>query len=87
MPGMDGLSLIREAQARYPGLPAVLLTGFVGDVVQLAVSGVTNGTFSLLRKPTTGAQLGERIAALLAPRGEAGPVKRATTTRAGGSAF
>ena len=43
MPGMDGLSLIREAQTRCPGLPAVLLTGFAGDVAQLAVSGVTSG--------------------------------------------
>jgi PAS domain S-box-containing protein len=82
MPGMDGLSLIREAQSRCPGLPALLLTGFAGDVAQLAVSGVTSGTFSLLRKPTTAAQLSERIAALLASRNEAGPMRRTTITGA-----
>ena len=31
--GMDGLPLIREAQRRRPGLPAVLVTGHVGDAV------------------------------------------------------
>ena len=28
MPGMDGLALVREAQRRRPGLPAILLTGY-----------------------------------------------------------
>jgi len=73
MPGMDGLALIREAQARRPGLPAVLLTGYAGDGAALAVSGAVSGTFSLLRKPVTGAQLTSRIAALLAARTEATP--------------
>lgn len=69
MPGMDGLALIREAQARHPGLPAVLLTGHAGDDgTAFAVNGAASGTFSLLRKPVTAAQLTERLAALLATR-------------------
>jgi nitrogen-specific signal transduction histidine kinase/CheY-like chemotaxis protein len=31
MPDMDGLAVIRGAQERRPGLPAVLLTGYAGD--------------------------------------------------------
>lgn len=65
MPGMDGLRLIREAQIRRPGLPALLLTGYAGDVAALAVSGAVSGAFSLMRKPVTASQLGERVAALL----------------------
>jgi CheY-like chemotaxis protein len=65
MPGMDGLSLIRAAQERRPGLPAILLTGYAGDGAALAVGGALSGAFSLLRKPVTGPQLVERINALL----------------------
>ena len=65
MPGMDGLSLIRAAQERRPGLPAILLTGYAGEGAALAVGGALSGAFSLLRKPVTGPQLVERINALL----------------------
>ena len=68
MPGMDGLALIRIAQERRPGLPAVLLTGYAGDGATLAVGGAISGTFSLLRKPVSGPQLVDRINALLASR-------------------
>jgi CheY-like chemotaxis protein len=66
MPGMDGLALIRAAQDRRPGLPAVLLTGYAGDGATLAVGGAISGAFSLLRKPVSGTQLIDRINALLA---------------------
>jgi PAS domain S-box-containing protein len=66
MPSMDGLTLIRAAQERRPGLPAVLLTGYAGDGAALAVGGAISGTFSLLRKPVSGTQLADRINALLA---------------------
>jgi PAS domain S-box-containing protein len=65
MPAMDGLTLIRQAQACRPGLPAVLLTGYAGDGATLAVGGAISGAFSLLRKPVSGPQLVERIGALL----------------------
>jgi PAS domain S-box-containing protein len=65
MPDMNGLELIREAQRRRPGLPAVLLTGFASNGAEIAVDGAGSGAFSLLRKPITGRHLVERITALL----------------------
>jgi len=65
MPGMDGLGLIREAQRRRPGLPAILLTGFVTDAAEIALGGALSGAFSLLNKPIEAERLLERIAALL----------------------
>jgi CheY-like chemotaxis protein/anti-sigma regulatory factor (Ser/Thr protein kinase) len=65
MPDMDGVSLIRAVQALKPRLPAILLTGYVGDAASLAVGGALNGSFSLLRKPVTGVHLADRVAALL----------------------
>jgi CheY-like chemotaxis protein len=65
MPGMDGLTLIRAVQERRANLPAILLTGYVGDGAALAVGGAISGTFSLLRKPVSGTQLADRISALL----------------------
>jgi CheY-like chemotaxis protein len=70
MPGVGGLAVIRAAQERHPGLPAVLLTGYAGDGTALAVGGAISGSFSLLRKPVTGVQLIDRIRALLAARAE-----------------
>jgi PAS domain S-box-containing protein len=72
MPEMNGLALIRSAQALRPNLPAVLLTGYAGDGAALAVGAVVGGTFSLLRKPVSGAQLVDRINALLASRQQLG---------------
>jgi signal transduction histidine kinase/ActR/RegA family two-component response regulator len=72
MPGIGGLTVIRQAQRRRPGLPAVLLTGYAGDGAQLAISGALSGAFSLLRKPVTAAQLADRIEALLAVAPAAG---------------
>jgi CheY-like chemotaxis protein len=68
MPGMSGLELIREAQVRRPGLPAVLLTGYAGEAAHLAVSGTPPGAFSLLRKPVSIAQLLDRIEMVLAAK-------------------
>ena len=68
MPGMDGLAVIRAAQVQFPGLPAVLLTGYVGDGAVLAVGGAVSGSFSLLRKPVRVAHLVDRIQSLLAMR-------------------
>jgi PAS domain S-box-containing protein len=70
MPGMNGVVLIREAQARHPDLPAVLLTGYADDGATFAMSEAVSGTFSLLRKPVTANQLTSRVAALLTTRAE-----------------
>ncbi len=72
MPGMDGLAVIREAQRRRPGLPAILLTGFAGDTADLALHGVVTGSFSLLHKPIRGPALADRIDALLQARAKVG---------------
>ncbi len=68
MPGLDGVTLIGEAQRRLPELPAILLTGYATEAAGLAVSGAVPGTFSLLRKPITGSALAERVAILLEGR-------------------
>jgi PAS domain S-box-containing protein len=65
MPGMDGITLIREAQKRRPGLRAILLTGFATDAAELAINSAIRGTFSLLRKPIEPSALAERAAVLL----------------------
>jgi CheY-like chemotaxis protein len=65
MPGMSGLTVIREVQRRRPGVPAVLLTGHAGDAAAIAVGGAVSGSFSLMRKPVTVEALAERVAVLL----------------------
>jgi PAS domain S-box-containing protein len=65
MPGMDGVNLILEAQARRPGMPAVLLTGYAGDAVMLALGRRIEGPFALMRKPSQGQMLADQLLALL----------------------
>jgi PAS domain S-box-containing protein len=65
MPGMDGLMLIKQAQGLCPRLPAILLTGYAGDVVALQRSGVASSAYTLMRKPATTAVLSARVSALL----------------------
>src|SRR4051812_24824790 len=60
-----GLALIREAQRRQPGLPAILVTGYAGDAARLAAGTAIDGTFTLLRKPISATQLLDQVAALL----------------------
>ena len=67
MPGMNGLALIQEAQRLRSRLPAILLTGYAEDAAGLAVGGAVSGSYSLVRKPIVGAQLADRIAAMLEP--------------------
>jgi PAS domain S-box-containing protein len=64
MPGLDGLAVIREAQSRIPGLPAVLLTGYAGDIAALAAS-APDRSFALLRKPVSGRVLADRLRVVL----------------------
>ena len=72
MPGMDGIAVIRAAQARHPGLPAVLLTGYAGDDAALANRDIAGGAYSLLRKPVGGAELVGCLRALARERNAAG---------------
>ena len=68
MPGMDGLALIGAVHERWPGLPAVLLTGHAADSTALTLGGAASGSFLLLRKPVGAAQLFDRIRTLLGTR-------------------
>ena len=68
MPGMNGLELIREVRRRRRGLPAMLVTGLVGDgaAAQAALAeAVRDGPFALLRKPLDPRELAARAATLL----------------------
>jgi DNA-binding response OmpR family regulator len=62
---MDGLELIREAQARRPGLPAVLITGDPAEVAVPSDDGARAAAFQLMHKPVSGMHLLDRIAAML----------------------
>lgn len=49
MPGMDGMSLLAEVAARYPGRPVVVLTAH--GTVDLAVEAMKVGAFDFVTKP------------------------------------
>ena len=66
MPGMNGIALIRAAQTLRAELPAVLLTGYVGDEAALAMGVAIAGAYSLAHKPIGTNDLVDRIEALLA---------------------
>jgi signal transduction histidine kinase/ActR/RegA family two-component response regulator len=67
MPGQNGVDLIRELHARKPGLPAILLTGHVGDVAAAqAVQTQQAERFTLLQKPLRPDQITLQLAALMA---------------------
>jgi signal transduction histidine kinase/FixJ family two-component response regulator len=65
MPGMDGISLIREVRKRMPGLRVILLTGYAGETASLALDKLAGASVRLLRKPVTGRQLADHAAVLL----------------------
>jgi signal transduction histidine kinase/ActR/RegA family two-component response regulator len=66
MPGMNGLDLIHEIHARRPGLPAILLTGHMGDVAIQGVGGSAIEPFALLYKPIAPTRVVERLATAMA---------------------
>jgi signal transduction histidine kinase/CheY-like chemotaxis protein len=65
MPGMNGGVLIGEVRRRLPALPALLLTGYANLELQSSVERELDVRTVLLRKPVSGAELAERVAALL----------------------
>jgi len=66
MPGMDGLELVQEARRFQPGLQAIIVTGFVTDALESALSGKFNGGVTLLRKPVASDVLAQHATVLLA---------------------
>ncbi|WP_148251962.1 sigma-54-dependent transcriptional regulator [Aidingimonas lacisalsi] len=55
MPGMDGMSLLREVRRRDPDLPVILITGH-GDI-STAVEAMREGAWDFLEKPFAGDRL------------------------------
>jgi DNA-binding NtrC family response regulator len=51
MPGMDGLSLMKEVHKRSPGTPVIVITAF-GDI-DTAVEAMKCGAFDFVPKPTS----------------------------------
>jgi CheY-like chemotaxis protein len=84
MPGLNGVGLIREAQRHRPDLPAILMTGYAGDVAGLSNDETANVHFVLLRKPVSSHELFAQLASLLPEKAEPGPtaVHADTTTEA-----
>ncbi len=68
MPGIDGLKLIEEARRLRPGLPAVLVTGFVAEAEDVLEQAAEAGPMAVLRKPVTSEVLSGRIVSLLQPQ-------------------
>jgi CheY-like chemotaxis protein len=64
MPGMNGLELIRRVHARKPDLPAILLTGHVGDIVSEAGAS-RDKRITLFQKPIPPSQLAQRLTKVL----------------------
>ena len=70
MPGMSGLELAQKARRRWPHLPILHITGFVGAEISTEETNVEH----LLRKPVRTAELTARVAAMLETVGECGRV-------------
>jgi len=65
MPGTDGVGLIKQAQRRWPGLPAILLTGYSREELAPAAETITGGRLVVLQKPIRPGALLEHVVALL----------------------
>lgn len=83
MPGIDGVALIQTAQRARPELPALLVTGYAGDLAVLTLGRSISGPFSMLRKPVSAACLVDCIAALLAQRVDANASTQTKADRVG----
>jgi CheY-like chemotaxis protein len=63
MPGRSGVDLAHDATTRHPGLPVLLLSGFVGESAHAGIT--ADLPFPLLAKPTPRAALLDAVADLL----------------------
>jgi diguanylate cyclase (GGDEF)-like protein len=59
MPGMPGLELVRRAKQLYPGLTAIVMTGFVEDFTY--EEAIRSGAVDFIKKPFTAQELLVRI--------------------------
>lgn len=68
MPGMDGMTALREIRAHYPLVETLLLTGH--GTIDTAVAGLKAGAFDYLLKPTPFEELLEKLEAARSRRVE-----------------
>ena len=65
--GVDGIGLIEEVRRRWPRLPALLVTGHVGDAATSRLQEAERGgPFALVRKPAVAAVLMDCLSRVLA---------------------
>lgn len=69
MPGMDGLTLIREARKQSPALPVVIVTGLPSEAS--AIEAIDIGVSGYLTKPFVVSKLLDVVARALATAGHA----------------
>jgi len=68
MPGMDGLTLLREIKQRRPELPVLMVTAFGDDERMRKAEQL--GAAAFLPKPIDFERLKDRLAELVPPRSE-----------------
>jgi len=63
MPGMTGDALVRQLKERYPGIRAILMSGYSDEHLEERVR--TDGTVPLMRKPFSTKELARRVREVL----------------------
>jgi two-component system, cell cycle sensor histidine kinase and response regulator CckA len=66
MPGMGGIQLLAHLTRMFPGLRALLMSGYSDDAIGRA--GLPEGRVSFLQKPFSLDELTRRVAEVLEPR-------------------
>ena len=61
MPGMDGVSVLKEVKRLYPLTEVIMLTG--NATVESAIDGLKSGAFDYLMKPTDIEELAAKVEA------------------------
>jgi two-component system, cell cycle sensor histidine kinase and response regulator CckA len=78
LPRMSGPRLVEALRGRFPALPALFVSGYVGEEIVAGAQATEDAAF--VTKPFTGRQLAVRAAALLGQRGQR-DLSRAYSTR------
>ena len=63
MPGMSGRELAQEVGRRYPSIPILFMSGYIGEDVRSR--GLLEGSAAFVQKPFTAELLGRRVRAVL----------------------
>lgn len=79
MPGMDGLSVLRELKQRNPAARVIMITAYAS--IELAVEAMKLGATDFVRKPLTPEILRGAVAAALTKQTGAAPVEQAAGSR------